>query len=175
MESRRPSSRRRPIVRPAEVGDLPQISDLYAYYVRETTVTFDVDAPSPDEQVSWFNAHGVEGRWRLFVAEADGGVFGWTSSSRLRPRRAYDTSVETSVYVSPDMTGRGIGTALYETLFQTLAGEDVHRAYAVMSLPNAASVALHERFGFARAGLFSAQGRKFGRYWDVAWYEKRLS
>jgi phosphinothricin acetyltransferase len=78
------------------------------------------------------------------------------------------------VYVSPTLNGHGIGTALYDNLFRALALEDVHRAYAVMSLPNAASIALHERFGFTRAGFFSEQVRKFGRCWDVAWYEKRV-
>ena len=64
---------------------------------------------------------------------------------------------------------------LYERLFAALSSEDVHRAYAVMALPNAASITLHERFGFVRAAIFSEQGRKFGRYWDVAWYERHLS
>lgn len=78
------------------------------------------------------------------------------------------------VYVSREFIGGGVGTALYRHLFRVLDREDVHRAYAVMSLPNEPSIALHERFGFVRAGFFSEQGRKFGRYWDVAWYEKRM-
>jgi phosphinothricin acetyltransferase len=82
--------------------------------------------------------------------------------------------VETSVYLAPDAVGRGAGTRLYEKLFKALEGEDVHRAYAGIALPNPASVGLHERFGFKRAGHFTEQGRKFGRYWDVAWYEKAL-
>jgi phosphinothricin acetyltransferase len=98
----------------------------------------------------------------------------WTSSGPVQERCGYDTSVETSVYVSREFTGGGVGTALYRHLFRVLDREDVHRAYAVMSLPNEPSITLHERFGFVRAGFFSEQGRKFGRYWDVAWYEKRM-
>ncbi len=65
-------------------------------------------------------------------------------------------------------------TEWYTALFEALAGEDLHRAYAGIGIPNAASIALHERFGFARVAYFTEQGRKFGRYWDVAWYEKEL-
>jgi phosphinothricin acetyltransferase len=101
-------------------------------------------------------------------------VIGYASSSRFRTKAAYDTSVETSVYLAPDAVGRGVGSLLYEKLFKALEGEDAHRAYAGIALPNPASIGLHERFGFKRAGHFTEQGRKFGRYWDVAWYEKPL-
>jgi phosphinothricin acetyltransferase len=114
-------------------------------------------------------------RHPIVVAEVDAKVVGWAASGPLRDRAAYETSVETSVYVAQGSTGRGVGTVLYGELLRSLAREDVHRAYALMSLPNDASVALHERFGFARVGFFSEQGRKFGRYWDVACYERYLS
>lgn len=90
------------------------------------------------------------------------------------PKQAYDSSVETSVYCAPGATGRGIGRGLYSALFGALSGEDVHRAYAGIALPNPASIALHERFGFVQVAYFSEQGRKLGRYWDVAWFEKAL-
>jgi phosphinothricin acetyltransferase len=68
--------------------------------------------------------------------------------------------------------GQGLGSALYEALLSALEREDVHRAYAGIGMPNPASVRLHERFGFRRVGYYTEQGRKFGRYWDVAWYER---
>lgn len=110
----------------------------------------------------------------MFVALADGRVIGFACSSRLRPKPAYETSVETSVYVAPDAVGQGAGSRLYEELFGSLEGEDLHRAYAGVALPNPQSVALHERFAFKRVAHFTQQGRKFGRYWDVAWFEKPL-
>jgi phosphinothricin acetyltransferase len=79
-----------------------------------------------------------------------------------------------SVYLATEVTGHGIGTALYSRLFEELEGEDVHRAHGGIAIPNPASIALHERFGFRRVAYFTEQGRKLGRYWDVAWYEKRL-
>lgn len=102
----------------------------------------------------------------------DGRVAGVASSGRYRPRAAYDTTVETSVYIAPDSVGRGLGSALYGALFDALDGERVHRAVAGIALPNDASVALHRRFGFERVGRFSEEGWKFDRFWDVDWYER---
>ncbi|GGR62078.1 hypothetical protein GCM10010236_14100 [Streptomyces eurythermus] len=82
--------------------------------------------------------------------------------------------METSVYVAPGAGRRGIGTLLYDALFKALAGQDVHRAYAGIAQPNEPSERLHARFGFRHVGTFREVGRKFGRYWDVAWYEKEL-
>jgi phosphinothricin acetyltransferase len=78
------------------------------------------------------------------------------------------------VYLDPNVFRMGIGTALYEVLFDALTDEDVHRAYAGITVPNPASFALHERFGFRQVGYYTEQGRKFDRYWDVAWFEKAL-
>ena len=79
-----------------------------------------------------------------------------------------------TVYCAPDAAGRGIGTLLYETLFKALECEDLHRAYAGIAQPNEASVRLHARLGFRHIGTYEEVGRKFGRYWDVAWYEREL-
>jgi phosphinothricin acetyltransferase len=110
----------------------------------------------------------------LLVAEEEGsGVLGYATTSRWRPKAAYDTTVESSVYCRPDAVGRGIGGTLYSALFESIGGEDVHRIVAGISQPNPASVALHLRFGFRQVGTFSSVGRKFGRYWDVAWFERK--
>jgi phosphinothricin acetyltransferase len=101
-------------------------------------------------------------------------ILGYATSSAFRPKAAYGTSVEVSVYLAPDAGGRGVGTLLYRALFAALATEDVHRTYAGIAQPNEASTRLHERFGFRYVGTYREVGRKFGRYWDVAWYEKEL-
>jgi phosphinothricin acetyltransferase len=79
------------------------------------------------------------------------------------------------VYCRADAVGRGIGTRLYEGLFEALLSEDIHRIVAGVSLPNPGSIALHQRFGFRPVGVFSSVGRKFDRYWDVAWFERPLN
>ena len=158
-------------VRPAEEADLDAVGAIYDHYIRTSHATFDVEPMSEERRRAWLEEH-PGGRHRTLVAAIDGRVIGFASSRRYRTRPAYDTSVETSVYIDPDFVGRGVGAALYRVLFDALEGEDVHRAFAGIGLPNDASIALHERFGFRRVAHFSEQGRKFGRYWDVDWFER---
>ncbi|MGV9286551.1 N-acetyltransferase family protein [Streptomyces sp. NPDC003719] len=171
-----PSERTDVQVRPGVEGDLERLTELYNHYVRETPITFDTGPFTPEERRPWLLSHPEDGPYRLRVAaDADSQeILGYATSSPYRAKPAYTTSVETTVYVAPHAGGRGIGTLLYASLFEALAGEDVHRAYAGIAQPNAASTRLHERLGFRHVGTFREVGRKFGRYWDVAWYEKPL-
>ncbi|GAA3996902.1 GNAT family N-acetyltransferase [Streptomyces marokkonensis] len=163
-------------VRPGTEDDLKALTDLYNHYVRETPVTFDTEPFAPEERRPWLLSHPEDGPHRLRVAaDADSQeILGYTTSSPYRAKPAYGTSVETTVYVAPYAGRRGIGTLLYAALFEALADEDLHRAYAGIAQPNEASARLHERFGFRRVGTYREVGRKFGRYWDVAWYERPL-
>ena len=161
-------------VRPAAEADLGGLNDVYNGYVTTAHYTFDVEPTTLESRREWFGHYAASGRYRVLVAVDGDQVVGYASSSRYRVKPAYETSIETSIYLTPETTGKGVGTKLYAELFDALRGEDVHRAYAGISLPNPASIALHEKFGFKRAGHYSEQGRKFGRYWDVAWYEKAL-
>ncbi|MER7350001.1 N-acetyltransferase family protein [Streptomyces aurantiacus] len=170
-----PSERKEVQVRPGTEADLGPLTDIYNHYVRETAVTFDTVSFLPEERRPWLLSHPEDGPHRLMVAQRDkSGILGYATSSPLRPKPAYATSVEVSVYLAPDAGGRGVGTLLYEALFDALAGEDLHRAYAGIALPNEPSVRLHERFGFRHIGTYAEVGRKFQRYWDVAWYERPL-
>ena len=161
-------------VRQAAEEDLAQLNEIYNRYVIETHFTFDIEPMTLEARREWFEHYDTTGRHRVVVGLSDSAVIGYACSSRWRPKPAYETSVETSIYVAPDAVGRGIGTRLYDELFKQLQGEDVHRAYAGIALPNQASIALHERFGFKRVAHFTEQGRKFDRYWDVGFYEKPL-
>ncbi|SOD85912.1 GNAT family N-acetyltransferase [Streptomyces sp. Ag109_G2-15] len=171
-----PSARTEVQVRPGFESDLEALTDIYNHYVRETPITFDTTIFTPEERRPWLLSHPEDGPYRLMVA-TDGDsqrILGYATSSPYRAKPAYATSVETSVYVAPDAGRRGIGTLLYDALFKALADEDVHRAYAGIAQPNEASERLHTRFGFRHVGTYREVGRKFGRYWDVAWYEKDL-
>jgi phosphinothricin acetyltransferase len=161
-------------VRPAAEKDLEAINDIYNHYVVESHFTFDLEPVEMEVRREWFSHYGTSGRYRLFVALDDEQMVGYASSSRFRPKPGYETSVETSIYLAPDAIGKGAGSKLYETLFKSLEGEDLHRAYAGIALPNPPSIELHERFGFKRVAHYTEQGRKYGRYWDVAWFEKPL-
>jgi phosphinothricin acetyltransferase len=161
-------------IRPATAEDLATVNDIYNQYVIETHYTFDLEPMTMEARREWFTHYASSGRYRLLVALADDAVIGYACSSRFRPKAGYETSVETSVYLAPEAVGRGAGSRLYDELFRTLEGEDLHRAYAGIALPNPASIGLHERFKFKRVAHYTEQGRKFGRYWDVAWFEKPL-
>ncbi|MGZ4120922.1 MAG: N-acetyltransferase family protein [Actinomycetota bacterium] len=161
------------IVRPAVADDIPRLTEIYNHYVESSQATFDVEPVTIEQRREWFSHYSSTGPHRLLVA-VDVVVVGFASSSPFRARAAYATSIETSVYVDVERARAGIGSALYEQLFEDLVGEEIHRAYAGIALPNDASIALHERFGFELVGVYTEVGRKFGRYWDVAWYEKAL-
>lgn len=163
-----------PLIRYASDADVPRLTDIYNHYIANSPATFDLEPFTVDQRREWFSHYATSGPYRLFVAESAGVVAGYACTSQFRPRRAYDTTVEVTVYCAPDATGRGIGRALYARLFEAIAGEDLRLAVAGMTLPNPASMALHESFGFRRVGLNHNIGRKFGQYWDVAWYEKEL-
>ncbi|MCU1339744.1 MAG: pat [Bryobacterales bacterium] len=162
-------------VRPATMEDLPSITEIHNHYVIHTPVTFDVQPYRPGQRVSWFHEHSDGRRYRLLVAcDSESGVLGYTCTGRFRSKAAYETTVETSVACRPDRIGQGLGTLLYRALFDAIADQDIHRIVAGIAQPNAASNALHERFGFMSIGLFTEVGRKFDRYWDVMWMERPL-
>jgi len=162
------------IIRPASIADLPSLTEIHNYYVQNTHITFDVRPFTPEQRVLWFNQHSNGGRHRILVAEDGGQILGYTATGSFRSKEAYETTVEVSVACTPDSTRKGIGSRLYLELFSLLEKEDVHRVVAGIAQPNAASNALHERFGFTEIGAFTEVGRKFGKYWDVLWMEKTM-
>lgn len=162
------------LIRRATDDDLPALTDIYNYYVRTTPISFDIEPRTVEQRREWLRQFSESGRHQCFVAVEDGVTIGWASSGKLKDRAAYDTSIETSVYLAPTHHGKGLGRRLYETLFAALKDCDIHRAHAGITLPNDASVALHKSFGFRLIGTQHEVGRKFGRFWDVALLEKAM-
>jgi len=154
--------------------DLPRVTEIYNYYVVHTPITFDVKPWTVEQRMGWFEQFDTVGRYRLLVAEKDGVVVGYAGTTRFRPKAAYDTTVETTIYRAPQLDREGIGKSLYSALFAALAEEDIHRIVAGYVLPNPASAALHARFGFKAIGVFTENGYKLGRFWDVCWMERPL-
>ena len=164
-------------IRPVDVGDLEALNDIYNHYVRESPATFDITPWTMERRREWLTHYAAAGPHQIVVAADDqlsGRLLGFAWSSPFLAKEAYATSVSTSVYVAAGATGQGVGALLYRALFEAIAHEDLHRAYGGITQPNAASVALHQRFGFRQAGYYTEQGRKFGRYWDVAWFEREM-
>jgi phosphinothricin acetyltransferase len=157
-------------IRPVEQGDLEVLTGIYNHYVRETAITLDTVERDAAASQAWLDSFAPTGRYRCFVAARNDVTVGWASSHRYNPRAGYDATVMSSIYLAPDATGLGLRRRLYGALFGALAGEDIHRTFGGITLPNAASVALHRAFGFEPAGIYPEVGRKFGRFWDVGTY-----
>lgn len=162
-------------IRPAEQGDLGALTDIYNHYVRETAVTFDVEPRTREQRQAWLDGFAATGRYRCLVAAQNGKAVGWASSHPYHERAAYETTVLTSIYLAPELTGQGIGRRLYTALFDALKDEDIHRAIGMISLPNEASIRLHHLLGFEQVGVYREVGRKFGRYLDIATYLRSMA
>ena len=161
-------------VRVAEPADAAALAAIYNHYVRETVVTFEEEPVAPAEmarRVESVRATGLP--W--LVAEDDGRVVGYAYATAWRPRSGYRFSVEVTVYVAPDLGGRGIGSRLYGELFPRLAEGGIHAVNGGIALPNAASVALHEKLGLRKVAHFEQVGRKLGRWVDVGYWQLILS
>ena len=161
-------------IRSAEPADLGDIVSILNPYIKDTAITFDTEPYTEETRKFWFDQFQKTGRYQCFVAESEGRVVGYANSSHFKPKRSYDTSVEVSIYRLNSFNVPGVGSALYNTLFQTLAQNDVHRAYAYITLPNEVSLAIHRKFGFTEVGLLTDAGRKFGDFHSVMIMEKAL-
>ena len=164
------------VIRNGESADLNDLVEIYNHYVTNTHITFDTEPFLVTDRIQWYNQFDETGPYRLLVALDDEKIIGYASSTRFKTRAAYNTSVETTIYLHPDACGRGAGRRLYGELIDSLVREPaVHRAYGGVALPNDASVALHEALGFERVGSYHEVGFKFDRFWDVDWFEKDVS
>lgn len=161
-------------IRHCAPGDYDAVVDIYNYYIETSHATFDTRPHAIGERAPWFSQFNESGPNQLLVAEKNGQVRGFCCSTPFKDRAAYDVSVETTVYLAAEACGQGIGMMLYQALLKNLSGIGLHGAYAGISLPNDASVNLHEALGFRRVGVYEEVGYKFGQYWSVAWYEIRI-
>lgn len=176
-------------LRLAAVGDARAVHAIYAPIVRETAISFEWEPPDVGEmgdriqrtleRLPWLVAVGVAGKAATtdaqIAAGRDEAVLGYAYATPYRSRVAYRWSIEVSVYVVRAAQRRGLGSRLYSTLFALLRAQNYHIAYAGITLPNPASVSLHEALGFERIGVFPHAGFKFGAWHDVLWMHRELA
>ncbi len=161
-----------PLIRPATDADASALLEIYRPFVEDSAVSFEAAAPSVEEFAARI-AKALSG-WQWLVAEQAGRCVGYAYGALHRERAAYRWSAEVSAYVHPGFHRQGIGRALYRKLFEDLAGRGFCNAYAGITLPNEASVALHRAVGFEPIGVFKTVGWKFGKWHDVAWLHRSL-
>lgn len=155
--------------RTVEVKDAEQIAEIYNFYILNTHHSFEIE-PVGFEEMKRRIAETSES-YPYLIAEENGEVLAYAFAACYKPRTAYKNSAEVSVYVKNDLKQKGIGTKLYEKLFDELSKTDVHAIIAGISLPNEASVKLHEKFGMEKVAHFREVGFKLGRRIDVGYWE----
>ena len=159
-------------IRFANANDAPSIQAIYAPFCESTTVSFEVRPPSVEEMAGRIERISPQYPW--LVCECDGRLAGYVYACAHRERAAYRWSVDVAVYVGPEHHRRGIARALYTSLLAMLREQGYVNAYAGITLPNAASIGVHEAVGFKRLALFPGVGYKFGEWRDVGWWHREL-
>lgn len=160
-------------IRTATPQDAAAVQAIYAPIVLHTPISFEVEPPTVAEMARRITTTLARHPW--FVGEDDDGrVNGYVYASQHRERAAYRWAVDVTAYVREDCRGQKVGQRLYRRLLEELAGLGYHQACAGITLPNDASVALHESVGFRRVGVYPRIGYKFGAWRDVGWWQCEL-
>lgn len=166
-------------IRPASVSDAEAILKIYQHYVKNTAITFEYEVPSVEEFRSRIS-HTLE-RYPYLAAVQGADILGYTYAGPFKTRAAYDWSVETTIYLSPDAQKRGIGRMLYQALENELRRMGIRNLYACIGYPRTEdeyltrnSAQFHEHLGFSTVGTFHSCGYKFGRWYDMIWMEKLI-
>ena len=158
------------LIRKAEQKDLQALLEIYNYEVVNGVSTLDLNPRTLEDWQIWFDRHNVANH-PLYVAEVEGRVAGYSSLSSYREKEAYKSTVELSIYISPDFRKRGLATALMAFILEEAkTDERTHAVVSVITAGNEASCKLHEKFGFSFCGTVPEVGMKFGKYQDIVTY-----
>jgi phosphinothricin acetyltransferase len=160
-------------IRVATPDDAPAIQAIYAPYVAETCISFEIDPPDVAEMAARIARIGATFPWLVY--EDAGEVIGYAYGGPHRERAAHGWSADSAIYVGASAHRRGTGRALYQTLAAVLDLQGYHCVFGAITLPNAPSVGLHEACGYTPIGVFRDVGYKFGGWRDVGWWGRRLN
>lgn len=159
------------MIRVAKETDIERLMNIYNEAIENTIATFDLEKKSLDDRKVWFKDH-INNPYIILVEEIDGVVAGYASLSRYRDRKAFDKTVEISIYIAPEYRGRGIGSRLMkEILDYAKNNKKVEVVVSLITGENAGSCHLHEKFGFEYCGEFKSVGTKFGKNLDLKFYQ----
>lgn len=160
------------MIRSVQIKDVPQLADLYNFYVQTSSVTFEEDLVSIPEFEQRVNE--ISAKYPYLVYEENGRIVGYAYAGAFRTRVAYRFACETSVYIHKDHFRKGIAYQLYDALLKALIGSEFKTAIGGITLPNESSVSLHEKFGFQKVAEFKSVGYKFNQWYDVGFWQKLL-
>ena len=161
------------MIRPVKIDDAQALLNIYNYYVLHSVVTFDV---VPLTMAMFMNKlNRINADYPFIVYEENNEILGYAYGSRFRPKPAYDYAVESTVYVKHDCHGKQIGTKLYAALLKQLKAMDLHTVLGVLTIPNDASIKLHEKFGFKQVAVLQEVGLKFGEWQNIGIWQLKLN
>ena len=161
------------MIRPVHVSDAAAIARIYQHYVTATAISFEAESPSVDEIAARIEKVLVGHSWLVY--ESEGALLGYAYTSTFRERPAYQSTVESTIYLDQAAIGRGIGRMLYQTLLDDAATKGYREALGVIALPNELSIKLHERLGFRKVAHLEKIGHKFDQWIDVSLWQKHLT
>jgi L-amino acid N-acyltransferase YncA len=159
------------VIRSATEYDSDSIARIYNHYILNTVVTFE-EQPVSSKEISGRLDSVLASSLPYLVVVEDGLVIGYAYATQWHSRSAYRYSVETTVYLDSNYTGRRVGRDLYQVLLENLEARGLHAAIGGIALPNPGSVALHEKLGFEKAAHYKEVGFKFGRWIDVEYWQR---
>lgn len=162
-------------IRQLQESDLQTLCDLYNYYILETPATFDIVPKPVTWWHTWFETISKSELYHGLAAVDGDTLLGVAWSTPMREKQAYQTSILTSIYLSVEARGRGVGPDLYRTLFAAHDSSKVHKIFAGITQPNERSNRLHEKLGFEEEGVFKEVGKKFDQFWDVRWMARNFT
>ncbi len=160
------------MIRPLQYGDAKSLASIYNYYILNSIATFEEVIIDEQEMQGRIETHDKRFPWLIY--EIDHAAVGYAYAAPWKNRSAYRYSAECSIYIDINHLGKGIGTELYSALFEKLGALDLHTVFAGISLPNEASVAVHEHFGFEKVAHYKEIGFKFNKWIDVGYWQLKL-
>ena len=159
------------MIQTVQSADLAAITDIYNHYIEHSVATFE-EVPLQEADIAERVKAVTDLGLPWLVAKDDSGkVTGYAYANQFKNRSAYRFSAEVTVYLAPDLDGKGWGTKLYQALFDALKATEIQTAIGLVTVPNDASAALHEKFGMEKVGQLSRVGYKFGRWLDVGFWQ----
>ena len=158
-------------IRNIKDADIEAVNSLYNNYIKETPFTFDIEEKTLSQKKEWFKIFKKDSPFQCVVAYENDILIGFASSRPFRDKEAYESSIETSVYISKKYIGKGFGKLLMQDLLNKIDGYSINRAYAFITEPNNASERLHTLLGFKKIGVLNKVGKKFGKFWNVGIFE----
>jgi L-amino acid N-acyltransferase YncA len=159
-------------IRSATVADAAAICDIYNHYVLNTCISFELEPVTVEEMAQ--RIENISAQFAWLVYEEQGRILGYAYAAKWKPREAYRHAVESSIYLTAGSTGKGIGSQLYQRLFALLRERNVHTVIGGIAMPNAGSVAVHEKMGFVKVAHFNQVGKKFDQWIDVGYWQLLL-